>query len=111
MIITQMREYIEQHGWHRGDLFEGVFSDSAACLKGAWYTACNSIPGAYFTKRETTGNLLTAAIRELHPDWTCGCCPGKDPWDPWHIVVKFNDDEHTTQEDIMQVLKHAESHD
>ena len=24
MIITQMREYIEQHGWHQGNLFEGV---------------------------------------------------------------------------------------
>ena len=91
-----------------GESLRRGVSDSAACLKGAWYTICDSIQD---DRRNFTAKLLTTAIQELHPDWTCGCCPGEDPWHPWHIIVRFNDDEHTTQEDIMQVLKHAESHD
>lgn len=115
-IIARMREQLEEHGWHQGELHAGHFFLSAdvlpSCLQGAFnlvfgYASLPSPLGEL--ARKETGSRICAAIRGLYPGFRC--CAAHDPSyvaDPWHVIVNFNDDKHTTCEDIMRVLKRAE---
>lgn len=100
MIITRMREYLEEHGWYQGDLYEDYYSPSPVCLQGAFYRTNPDNRWVDVASRKIAG-----AIRELYPDFTP---PSFRGFGDWNLIVSFNDDEHTTFEDIMRVLKHAE---
>lgn len=123
-IFAAMREDLEKNGWHQGSLYAIPVSFhtpelaflGAACLQGA-YQRCTEMPYVPLGSGIMAGIALAAAISELYPDWhhdheqTTAFKAMNAACTNWCIVVNFNDDPHTTYEDVIRVLKHAEAAD
>lgn len=113
-IFTAMREDLEKNGWRQFKLYGGDGNDGPACLQGA-HARCMSRflrEGIAYRAPYLVGAGLVAAITELYPDWHHDHKAMKLPETyecySWCVIVSFNDDAHTTIEDINRILKHAE---
>lgn len=131
LVIRKMRDVLVRNGWHQGSLFKSVddiksvadlngwpmnggwiFQDRACCLQGALNLIMDN---AYYSPYELEAvDSLAQSIRALYPGHVHDCprtmwgssCMGTDAL--CYIVV-FNDDPHTTWEDITLILKDAEN--
>lgn len=113
-ILDKMIARLHDKGWIQGVIWEEYFipSDSSfplegvkgkACLRGT-ADLCNMMqPFGAGERLSAVGDRLAAAIAELFPERL------KEAH--WDAVVKFNDHEDTTVEDVMLVVKHARGND
>ena len=112
-VLGKMLDRLQDKGWVQGVIWEeeyiappdrvlglhGVFMRSIkgrACLQGT-AELCDAGP---LTMLSAIGDRLAAAIADLFPERMQGQAH-------WDTVVKFNDHEDTTFEDIMLVVKTA----
>ena len=121
-ILGKMIDRLQDKGWIQGVIWEEEFVLSApdvllyaehglsiggrrsikgrACLQGT-AELCGMMQPLGITERlSAVGDRLAAVIAELFPDRKAGA-------GHWAAVVRFNDHEDTTFEDVMMVLKHA----
>lgn len=108
-ILEAMLETIVEKGWVQDTLYEEALNGgerivTGVCLEGA----CNltydrlHVPGRdwYEKQKLPVGRILVKAIDDLFPG-------RMDHVNPWAHVINFNDDEATTKEDVILILKHA----
>lgn len=95
-VLIGMKETIEDYGWIQRDMQ----NDDGVCLLGAYVVST----GSYGT--EGIPRVLLVLCAEWLDDQFPTAAPHLDnDVDP--IVTAFNDDEHTTVEDVMLTLKKA----
>lgn len=107
-ILDAMAERLQDKGWIQGLDWDTelvldqdgkmVFSYGATCLRGAGLLCAGSQAEKMYAHSKVV-DLLCWAIAELFPERVQGS------W--WNTVIKFNDHEDTTFEDVMLVTKHA----
>lgn len=111
-ILGKMIDRLQDKGWVQGIIWEEEFVPSGmltfdggflikripgrACLQGT-AELCDAGP---LTMVSAIGDRLAAAIADLFPE-------RKEGQAHWDTVVKFNDHENTTFEDVMMIMKHA----
>lgn len=110
-ILGKMIDRLQDKGWIQGVIWEEVFLPDLLYWDGS--SALRSIKGKACLQGTaelcSTGSLgwhsaiadrLAAAITDLFPE-------RKEGQAHWDTVVKFNDHENTTFEDVMMIMKHA----
>lgn len=124
-IFTAMREDLEKHGWHQGNLYavtDALTRQAApACLQGAYNRCETDQPVSIISgKGAEVSRKLTEAIAELYPDWEHVHPQPSSSNDAlltfvypircsdWCVAVQFNDDKCTSYEDVIRILKHCE---
>lgn len=93
--IDKVIDYINEKGWHKGDL---VGKDGSVCIIGA-IQHCGHF-NELADELDVLDERIQPAVEKLFPD---RFKPGR----LLHPVAKFNDHPDTTREDVMLVLKHA----
>lgn len=105
-ILGKMIDRLQDKGWIQGVIWEEVlYWDGSSALRSIKGKAC--LQGT--AELCSTGSLglhsaiadrLATAITDLFPE-------RKEGQAHWDTVVKFNDHENTTFEDVMMIMKHA----
>lgn len=105
-VLDQMIHRFETKGWiqHASWTFEYDFDlnrlePAKACLQGACDAVTDQVDTIGAMLRDQVSLLLWTAITELFPDRVTST--------GWTAVIDFNDDDDTTFEDVMLVVKHA----
>lgn len=112
-ILGKMIDRLQDKGWIQGVIWEEEFIASPDHVLGLYGVFMRSIKGKACLQGTaelcSTGSLgwhsaiadrLAAAIADLFPERKQGQAH-------WDTVVKFNDHENTTFEDVMMIMKHA----
>ena len=114
-ILDAMTARLQDKGWIQGVIWEEIFLPDLlywdgysalrsikgkACLQGTAELCALTQPPRITATLSAVADRLAAVITELFPD-------RKEGAGHWDTVVKFNDDEDTTFEDVMLVVKHA----
>lgn len=106
-ILRTMISQIEECGWTQGIL---QAESGEVCLEGACNKGLQVLLGNWWEQDDWYENWkipvaekLAPAILQLFPGRRGGLFPHRS----WSLVVAFNDDPETTQEDVLLVLKHA----